>query len=390
MKDKTQLLSWNYCFIFWFLTDAWFNHTTIGTIGQIIFMLYSLYWCYNKKEFHSSALFVIYIIFCCVCYLNVYLGHAINSTRSLFMCDVVLRNFIFLFALYHYAYNTGFDNFMKILTTACFVSSIGIILINYSRSGILYMHGDTNVAGLINANIQSVLSGFLIAYLLIKKQYTGMYKWVILLLLLFVILSGTKKSIISMGVIICMYILLKSPSHIIRNLIVVLGLFVFSYIILIKIPFIYEMIGSRFESLYAFWEGGDTDASTNTRDRFIELALLYWADNPIWGNGLDSFGVLWGDETTYSHNNYVELLCSVGLVGLISFYLLYLIPLIKLLRTYIKTHSESAILGLCILISCLVLDYAMVTYFERVPYILLVLIYILVKESSNRKILYRS
>ena len=145
-----------------------------------------------------------------------------------------------------------------------------------------------------------------------------------------------------------------------------------------KVQVVYEMIGSRFETLQSFIEGGDTDNSTKARDNFIEIGMLYWSKNPIWGHGLNSFGALWGDDTTYSHNNYVELLCSVGIVGAISYYMIYLASLIK----FIKLRGKDMIVpfAISVIFSCLITDYALVSYFERVLYIPIVILFVILSR----------
>lgn len=372
---------WTNFFIIWFLTDSLFNHTIIGMIGQVLFMLYSIYICFINKTIHSSVLFFIYGLFCTVCYLNIILGHAVDPNRSRFMLGVVLRNFVFIYCLYQYISNTTANTFIPIFVKVCCISSIGILIVNYARTGVIYMHEDDLLEKMINANMQSVINAFAASWMIINKRYKGRELIILIVLLIFIILSGTRKSIISIAIIVGGFTILKSSRHRIRNLLGIVVLFFISYLVIMRIPSIYEMIGSRLESLFAFMNGEESDASTNTRNRFIVLGMSFWSQEPIWGNGLNSFGLLWGDETTYCHNNYVELLCCVGLMGCISYYLMFLIPLIRSIAIYVKTHNSKALLSLCLILSILVSDYAMVTYFERMPYIELLLVYVLINES---------
>ncbi|MBO5629240.1 MAG: O-antigen ligase family protein, partial [Aeriscardovia sp.] len=271
---------------------------------------------------------------------------------------MVVRNFVFLYFLYLYVLKTGSQKFLKVLTITSCIASLGVLLIFFINTGSFYLH-DEDSLGIINANIQSVIDGFVIAWLIVSKKYKGKYLYAILFLFVFILLSGTRKSIITIAVIVGGFMMLRNAKNILRNAVIVLILFVALYFILMKIPAVYDMIGNRFESLFSFMEGGDTDDSTKTRDRFIEYALLFWADSPIWGNGLNSFGILYGIEDTYSHNNYVELLCSVGLVGMVSYYLMYLFSLFKLIT--IKKNREIFTFTVCLIISILLKDYALVS-----------------------------
>lgn len=383
MKENLRFIQWDYVFLIWFLTESWFNHTIIGTLGQALFMLYSMYKCMMIKRFHWSALFSLYLVFCSVCFFNIWGGFAIAPSRSLLMAGVVLRNFIFIYFLYQYIQLVTSQHFLSFFTLACCMSSLGVLLLYFMSTGTLDMRTD-GAESTINANIQSVINAFIISWLIISKQYKGKFFFIISFLFLFVLFSGTRKSIISIVVLVGGYLMLKQPRHIVRNMIGVIMLLLVLYVVLMKIPAIYDIIGNRFASLFSFMEGGDTDESTDTRNKFIELGLLYWANNPLWGNGLNSFGVLWGEDT-YSHNNYIELLCSLGIVGLIAYYMIYIIPLVKTLKSYIKHNQPTIAFTLCMILSCLISDYAMVTYFERIPLMLTVLVYVFLKENNPRR-----
>ena len=73
------------------------------------------------------------------------------------------------------------------------------------------------------------------------------------------------------------------------------------------------------------------DSSYETRAQMIQQGIDLWLKSPIFGNGLDSFRSLSGQDT-YSHNNYVELLCGLGLVGTLLFYAIYVNVVIRAAR----------------------------------------------------------
>jgi len=64
------------------------------------------------------------------------------------------------------------------------------------------------------------------------------------------------------------------------------------------------------------------DSSYRTRAEMIEQGIQLWRQAPLFGNGTDAFRGLSG-KGTYSHNNYVELLCDLGIVGVALFYALH-------------------------------------------------------------------
>ena len=64
------------------------------------------------------------------------------------------------------------------------------------------------------------------------------------------------------------------------------------------------------------------DSSFRLRAEMAEQGIQLWKQAPLFGNGLDAFRGLSG-QGTYSHNNYVELLCDLGLLGALVFYSLH-------------------------------------------------------------------
>lgn len=73
------------------------------------------------------------------------------------------------------------------------------------------------------------------------------------------------------------------------------------------------------------------DSSFRTRTEMIQQGLQLWKQSPLFGNGLDAFQGLSG-QGTYAHNNYVELLCDIGLIGTLLFYALYAQVLVRAAR----------------------------------------------------------
>lgn len=70
------------------------------------------------------------------------------------------------------------------------------------------------------------------------------------------------------------------------------------------------------------------DSSYRTRAEMLEQAVQLWKQAPVFGNGLDAFRGLSG-QGTYSHNNYVELLCDIGVAGTLLFYAIHAQALVR-------------------------------------------------------------
>lgn len=79
-----------------------------------------------------------------------------------------------------------------------------------------------------------------------------------------------------------------------------------------------------------FFEGRDTSAAT--RLDMIGEGWRLWLEAPILGHGIDQFRVL-SQFATYSHNNYIEMLATLGIVGFILYYSVYLLLFLRGWRT---------------------------------------------------------
>lgn len=127
---------------------------------------------------------------------------------------------------------------------------------------------------------------------------------------------------------------------------------------------IFSGIATRMDNFISFIQFGKGSASDLERSSFISKGINYWIESPIWGKGLGASVYYMG---MYAHNNFVEILMSVGVLGFSFFYL----PIISTIIQYIKnkmttkTEKESSILGFALLVTAFVCGIAAVYYFDR-------------------------
>ncbi len=111
------------------------------------------------------------------------------------------------------------------------------------------------------------------------------------------------------------------------------------------------------------------DSSYLTRTEMIQQGLQLWKQAPLFGNGMDAFRGLSG-RGTYSHNNYVELLCDLGLIGVVLFYALHAQVVVHALRVHrtLKFYC-------CAFVAMMVLtDVGYVSYTSKQAILLLMLL----------------
>lgn len=118
-------------------------------------------------------------------------------------------------------------------------------------------------------------------------------------------------------------------------------------------------------------EGTFQGKETNKRSGLMEDALAVWWQKPVFGHGIDQYRYS-GSYTTYSHNNYTELLANFGVVGLIVYYSIFLTLLLRAV-VGITRGSQTAWVILAILVSVLLMDLARVSYSSRMTWVFVII-----------------
>ena len=352
----------NLGFIMWIITEFIFLHTIYSQLALLFFFGTVIIHILYNNLFPLSKIYLLYLLFYLACYLNITLGYSINPDESNKLMLTLGLNFIFFIFSYYYFYYQELDQILDIIKISALLVSFITWIVNYSLTRNFFLRG----SGGINANGMAILDAFAITLLVIKgKASIRKNLGCILCLLLFCVISGTRKSFIILFVTISVFYCFRYPKKLPKYLLIGatgLGIALF---LLMKIPFLYNSIGVRIEALILFAQGGEGDGSLVTRASFISLGMSHFKESPIWGNGVNCFKTIPGAYGTYSHNNYVELLFSVGLVGTLSYYLMYLCTMIKGMTNYIKTKAPGSVISIAIIISCLITDYAQVGYYDR-------------------------
>lgn len=75
----------------------------------------------------------------------------------------------------------------------------------------------------------------------------------------------------------------------------------------------------------------ENDSSYSTRVEMLHVGLRLWQSSPVLGRGTDAFTRLSGFDT-YAHNNFMELLCDLGVLGALLFYGIHFFIILKCLR----------------------------------------------------------
>lgn len=134
--------------------------------------------------------------------------------------------------------------------------------------------------------------------------------------------------------------------------------------ILIHLP-IFSTILERLES-YMSISGNSSD---NLRAELIRYGLELFSENPLFGYGLNNYHLFhWSG--LYSHNNYIEVLVSLGIIGFIVYYLIFIKSAIALFRKRKYLKPIHFLLAFSML-SSFIFGYGMVQFYSKGIWILM-------------------
>lgn len=93
----------------------------------------------------------------------------------------------------------------------------------------------------------------------------------------------------------------------------------------IKIPYLYNLIGYRVQDvLEGFSSGNFSESSASSRNTMLVTGMNLIKKNWFWGYGLNTFRSFPGSFGTWSHVQYVESMVSGGIIALICYFSLIL------------------------------------------------------------------
>lgn len=239
---------------------------------------------------------------------------------------------------------------------------LGYICINELPS---ILSGGSRIGWSASGNVNNVamnLSFFLmvIYYDIIFNQKKRL--WVLFVACaLFILLTGSKKGLVG---ILCSIVLISSFKYKWRayKYFIPLILICLTIYVLRNSQYLYDIVGRRIDDFIFSLETSQSYGSTGERIGMIELGWKIFLRNPGFGNGYGFFSnnTSYG---TYSHNNYIEMLVSFGLVGTLLYYSLFY----KLIFCGLRKIKDdcSPILFICLLIMQLAFDFASVNFYNN-------------------------
>lgn len=328
-----------------------------GLWGICIFVLsaISILWSIDTSFALSKAYTVFQLIVLFICVYSV-----IDSPKKLntVMVSIIFSSYIMYFYLF---YILGFEN-----TIAMFEDGLRI-------------GSEVN-----QENAFGYYSVIAFALTLYKMIYDNKKIYFILLPLPLImgLMSGSKKSLLLLVLVIFLLITLKDKKHIISRLLWSLLIMAVVGYVLYELGFL-DLVFRRIESAV----GGD-DGSTNLRISYIEFGFNKFLEKPLFGYGIEHFEILYSERYSIiapSHNNYIQLLISFGVFGLVFWYSSYFCFLKTSINNLFK-NKLSPILFMLVIVF-IINDITTTTLTNKFTYIILALCFsictIIRKENSS-------
>lgn len=154
--------------------------------------------------------------------------------------------------------------------------------------------------------------------------------------------------------------------------------FVFGAYLVLKLP-AFAGVMDRMEALLP--GNGGVEASADIRSEMVQIGIESFKQHPVVGIGVGSSGVLTKTylfKDTYLHNNFVELLACGGIIGFVCYYVIYAYLFYNLIK-YRKSAPEYFAIGITWLSIMFIMNYGMVTYYEKLEWYFLMIHFLNVK-----------
>lgn len=236
--------------------------------------------------------------------------------------------------------------------------------------------------------------------LIVKKQHIKLFIAPALVGMVGILLTGSRSSAMPLVIVIAIMALAasKTKQALRRNVIILVVLFVIGIILVMTVPILYEVLGSRFVEIFQNFGAKEYDLKTSTGQRLAVMDAFkehFW-EAPIFGHGFYAFKSMpysqlemyhENGETLFrniqTHMNFLELLFSFGIFGFVAYYWFPVRLCVDSVRAKDKTNK---VLAISFLITIFFMDTGLDMFFNYMtPYYVYLLVFILVGAKSSRK-----
>lgn len=242
--------------------------------------------------------------------------------------------------------------------------------------------------------------GILVARtLLINAFFALIHKekvWTMLLFglpsVLLIAMSGSRKAMILfvLGFLALVFVKYCSREKLFleKFLRIIIGLFVVGMCLyfVLQLP-VFEMVSKRFTMMIDAYTDTSHGSFGDIRWQLVMIGWNVFLDNFLFGVGFDNAGVVVGNyfgiSYFYTHNNYIELLASLGITGFSLYYLLHFWLLKNYIR-FLEHRDELYVFCFLMLVLSIIVEWGYVAYVDIETYMWLVIFSIEIMVVQRR------
>lgn len=358
-------------------------------------LLITMYQKRNILKFKIPTHYFIGLMLVCYCFLSSFWAVNMNIAiqRGVTIFEILICAFIIEF---HFSKYSSIDMFLDAIKWAGFVVSLYTVKI-YSVYEIkqVLLNGRRLPGTLTNVNSIAMLSAISIViffyFFILGRKDTILQIPFALSSIIVILACGSRKALVMLILGVMMLLLYRfKRKHLVTTVlqwVIVLLIFIIIVKFLSSFP-IFLGINKRMDGLLALLrKNGEVDQSSQLRILFIKTGIKQFFDTPILGVGMGGSGVITQEllgETTYLHNNYVELLATGGIVGFSIYYAIYGYLILALTKVGKVKDDSQTILCLILLAILLINDYGLVSYYLKITYFYFVISSLKIKKAKER------
>ncbi len=397
--------------IFYIISVISFSMIPIGNIvsrliGVILFYTFTMLILVGKSKIYINREIILFLIWFLFCILSGIV--ALNIELVIVKVVTIFQLILFFIAGYSIFTHSKFS--INTLFYLIIFSVFGIFVFGfiaqYNPDVLVTQNRITATAG--DPNALSILGAFafIIALFLFQTERKKI-RLIFLIPIICIILYGIVLTQSRQGILLVLIgTILYSAIQIIhkyrnvankQNFILKLTFYLFALVVMVVIAiyaFQQTEYSYRIQAFIAFIKismqssnehlSRIIDYSAYERRKLLKYGVEIWQDHPIFGIGLDNFRAIIKHynpigNRLYSHNNYIELLTTIGTIGALMYYAVYVSIFTKLFKLQKRFSLESTELKLVqlfitILGCIMIIELVTVTYYSKFIWMLLLII----------------
>lgn len=169
-----------------------------------------------------------------------------------------------------------------------------------------------------------------------------------------------------------------------KTLIIILMVLLSLYFMLTRNEALHSIIGYRLENSLNFIISGNRDQigeADSIRLDLVKEGMILFSQKPILGWGMGTFSEVSNSGHYYSHNNYIELLYSMGLLSIPIYYSIVINRISKVVSIGLKNPKN--VLCFVLLVEILFSDVFAPNYYSIISSLSIAIVISMLKDEKN-------